>query len=149
MPKILLLQGPNLVWLGRREPHLYGTTSAAELDAMCRAHAVRRGYELEIFYSNVEGFLIDRIYRAVGEGFDHIVINPAGCSQGGYALRDCLKAVSAELPAIEVHITHMAQRGIEPVTTVAAVACIFGFGLDGYLLALEAALMRLGRPRPW
>src|ERR1700759_2593433 len=70
MTKILLVQGANLTFLGRREPAIYGTTTAAELDTMLQAHAGKRGYVLDIFYSNIEGEAIDRIYRAVDEGVD-------------------------------------------------------------------------------
>ena len=65
MIKILLVQGANLTFLGRREPAIYGTTTSAELDAMLQRHAAERGYSLEIFYSNIEGEAINRIYRAV------------------------------------------------------------------------------------
>ncbi len=74
--KILLVQGANLTFLGRREPAIYGTTTAAELDAMLQRHAGKHGYVLDIFYSNIEGEAIDRIYRAVDEGFDGLVMNP-------------------------------------------------------------------------
>jgi 3-dehydroquinate dehydratase II len=83
MPKILLVQGANLTFLGRREPAIYGTTTPAELDAMLQRHASERGYGLEIFYSNVEGEAINRIYRAVDEGVDGLVMNPAGFTIAG------------------------------------------------------------------
>lgn len=146
MTKILLIQGPNLSYLGKREPQFYGTTTAAELDAMCRAHAARRGYELEIFYSHIEGEIIGRIYRAVEEKTDALVMNPAGCTYAGYALRDCLKAVAQELPYVEVHITHVENRGTRSVVAAAAIGVLFGFGVNGYLLGLDAALLHLGRP---
>ena len=67
MTKILLVQGANLTFLGRREPAIYGTTTAAELDAMLQSHARKHDYVLDIFYSNIEGKAINRIYRAVDE----------------------------------------------------------------------------------
>jgi 3-dehydroquinate dehydratase II len=70
MTKILLVQGANSTFLGRREPAIYGTTTADELDAMLQLHASKHDYVLDIFYSNVEGEAINRIYRAVDEGFD-------------------------------------------------------------------------------
>ena len=70
MAKILLLQGANLKFLGRREPELYGSTTQAELDAMLQRHAQDHGYQLEIFYTNIEGEAINRIYQATDEGFD-------------------------------------------------------------------------------
>ena len=72
--KILLVQGANLTFLGRREPTIYGTTTAAELDAMLQCHAAKHGYVLDIFYNNIEGEAINRIYRAVDEGFDGLVM---------------------------------------------------------------------------
>src|SRR5579862_3710091 len=99
MFKILLVQGANGNYLGKREPAVYGSTTADELDAMLRRHAEEKGYSLDIFYTNVEGEAINRIYRAVDEGFDGLVMNPAGFTHAGYALRDCIKAV-APLPYV-------------------------------------------------
>ena len=81
--KILLVHGANLTFLGRREPVIYGTTTAAELDAMLQRHAREHGYVLDIFYSNIEGEAINHIYRAVDEGFDGLVMNPAGFTYAG------------------------------------------------------------------
>jgi len=136
--KILLLQGANLSYLGRREPELYGTTSAAELDSMLRTHADKRGYDIEIFYTNVEGVAIDRLYRAVDEGFDGVVMNPGGFTYNGYALRDCLRALP--FPYVEVHITNLDKRGIRSVPAEVAVGVISGFGTDTYILALDAMI---------
>ncbi|HHA2810093.1 TPA: type II 3-dehydroquinate dehydratase [Stenotrophomonas maltophilia] len=88
--KILLIQGPNMGYLGKREPELYGRTTAAELDQNLRAHAQSHGYDLEIFYSNVEGFAVDKVYDAVEKGVHGIVMNPAGFTYGGYSIRDAL-----------------------------------------------------------
>ena len=89
--KILLVHGANLTFLGRREPAIYGTTTAAELDAMLQRHAREHGYVLDIFYSNIEGEAINHIYRAVDEGFDGLVMKPAGFTYAGFALNDCIK----------------------------------------------------------
>ena len=117
--KILVLQGANLAYLGRREPELYGKTTAAELDEMLREHARAHGYELEIFYTHVEGEAIGRLYRAVDEGFDGVVMNPGGFTYAGYALRDCLRALP--FPYIEVHMTNSDKRGIRSVVAEVAV----------------------------
>ncbi|UKJ25879.1 type II 3-dehydroquinate dehydratase [Stenotrophomonas maltophilia] len=77
-------------YLGKREPELYGRTTAAELDQNLRAHAQSHGYDLEIFYSNVEGFAVDKVYDAVEKGVHGIVMNPAGFTYGGYSIRDAL-----------------------------------------------------------
>ena len=93
MEKILLVQGANMNFLGRRQPEIYGTTTAAELDAILLAHAGANRYQLDIFYSNIEGEAIDRLYRAADEGVQGLVMNPAGFNHAGYALRDCILAL--------------------------------------------------------
>lgn len=142
-PKILLVQGANMTHLGRREPEHYGTTTAAELDAMLQAHARERGFTLEIFYTNVEGVAIDRIYRALDEGFDGLVMNPAGFSHAGYALRDCVKGTG--LPYVEVHMTNVSARGIDCVLSKVASGVVYGFGVDSYVHGLDAMCRLLSR----
>lgn len=144
MTRILLIQGANMVWLGKREPEHYGTTTAAELDALMRSEAGRRGVELDIRYTNVEGEAITWIYDAVTRGFDGLLMNPAGFSHAGYALRDCLKAVRG-FPYVEIHITNTERRGIKPVTSGEADGVIAGFGIDSYLLAFDAMMRILAR----
>src|ERR1700748_2944215 len=136
--KILLLQGANLTFLGRREPEIYGSTTPAELDAMLRCHARDHAYQLEIFYTNMEGEAINRIYQAVYEGFDGLVMNPAGFSYAGFALRDCIKG--AGLPYVEVHISSIAKRNIHCVLSDVAEGMITGFGTYSYILGLDAML---------
>ena len=115
MTRILLIQGPNMAYLGRREPEIYGTTTAAELDALLEAHAESHGYALEIMYTHVEGEAIARIYEAVDDSTDVLVMNPAGMTYAGYAVRDCLKAVAPDLPYIEVHMAILEKRGMRSV----------------------------------
>ena len=136
--KILLVQGANLTFLGRREPAIYGTTTAAQLDALLQHHAQEHSYELDIFYTNIEGEAINRIYQAVDEGFDGLVMNPAGFSYAGFALKDCLKG--AALPYVEVHISNIAKRNIHCVLSDIAEGFITGFGLYSYILGLQAML---------
>jgi 3-dehydroquinate dehydratase II len=136
--KILIVQGANLTFLGRREPAIYGTTTAAELDAMLQRHAREHGYELDIFYTNIEGEAINRIYRAVDEGFDGLVMNPAGFTYAGYALKDCIKG--AALPYVEVHISNIAKRNIHCVLSDISEGFITGFGMYSYVLGLDAML---------
>ena len=138
MTKLLVLQGANMAYLGRRQPELYGTTTAAELDQMLYEHARTNAYDLEIFYTHVEGEAISRLYQAVDEGIEGVVMNPAGFLYAGYALRDCLRAVS--FPYIEVHITNIEKRGMHSVLAEASVGVIAGFGLRSYLLGLDAML---------
>jgi 3-dehydroquinate dehydratase-2 len=141
MPKILLVQGPNMSYLGRRQPEIYGTTSAAELDAMLRAHARANGYQLDIFYTHSESDAIERLYRAADEGLDGLVMNPAAFLFAGYALRDCLRAVP--FPYVEVHMTNIDKRGIRSLLAETAVGMIAGFGVRSYVLGLDAMLGHL------
>ena len=138
MPSILLVQGANMMHLGKREPEFYGTTTASELDAMLREHAKSKGYALEIFYSNVEGEAINRIYAALNEGVDGLVMNPAGFNHAGYALRDCIRGTG--LPYVEVHMTNVEARGIKCVIAPVAKGAVYGFGVHSYVLGLEAML---------
>ena len=140
---ILLIQGANMEHLGRRLPELYGTTTAKELDSIMRRRARELGIGLEILYTNTEGEAVTAIYKAERAGVDGIVYNPAGFLHAGHALRDCLKSIQA--PAIDVHITNIEKRGVVSVTADAAVGMIAGFGIQSYLLALDAMVARLAR----
>ena len=138
MWRILLIQGANMVHLGKREPEFYGSTTASELDIMLQQHARSKRYELEIFYTNIEGEAINRIYQAAAEGVNGLVMNPAGFSYAGYALRDCVKG--AALPYVEVHMTNVEARGIKCVVAPVADGVIFGLGTHSYVLGLEGML---------
>jgi 3-dehydroquinate dehydratase-2 len=140
-PSILLLQGPNLSYLGKRQPEIYGTTSAAELDVIVTRHAEARGAKLTIHYTHLEGESIATIYRAVEAGVHGVLMNPAGFTQGGFAVRDCLLAVP--VPYIELHMTNIEKRGVHSVVAVAAVGVIAGFGVASYTLGVDAMLERL------
>lgn len=146
-PYILLLQGPNMNWLGRRQPDLYGHTTAAELDDICRSHAADHRYELDIFYTNSEGVALDHIYALMeAEKLDGLVMNPAGWSVGGgSSMRFCL--MSIERPYIEVHIRN--QYKMQNVSTLADLAdgVIQGLGIDSYLLALDGMNRLLTRAK--
>lgn len=141
MPKILLIQGPNMSYLGRRQPELYGTTTAKQLDAMLFEHARQHHYKLDIFYTHSESDAIERLYKAVDQGCDGLVMNPAAFLFAGYALRDCLRAVP--FPYIEVHITNIEKRGIRSILAETGVGLIAGFGVNSYRLGLEAMLEHL------
>lgn len=136
------MQGANMAYLGKREPEIYGTTTAAELDQMLQRHARESGFELEIYYTHVEGEAIARIYRAAEEGVDGLLMNPAGFSYAGYALRDCLRAL--RFPYVEVHMSNIEKRGIKSVTAEAARGVIAGFGLQSYTMGLDALLALIG-----
>ena len=119
------------------------TTTAKELDAMLQEHAKSRDYRLEIFYTNVEGEAISRVYEAVKDGVDGLVMNPTGFNYAGYALRDCVKG--AGLPYVEVHMTNVEARDIRCVIAPVANGVIYGLGTQNYILGLEAMLHLLSK----
>src|SRR5262249_8310908 len=136
--KILLVQGANMSYLGKREPEIYGTTTAAQLDAMLQEHAKQGGYGLDILYTHIEREAMGGIYEAADAGVDAVVINPAGFLHAGYALRDCLRAL--RVPVIEVHMSNVEKRGLHSVTAAAASGIVAGFGLRSYIMGLDAAV---------
>lgn len=136
-PVILVLNGPNLNLLGRREPGIYGTTTLDDIIARMVAAAAHRGYDIVALQSNYEGALIDEIHR-LGWDASGIIINPGAFTHYSIAVRDALAAVPA--PAIEVHLSNIAAR--EPfrhhsVTVAVTIGSIAGLGPNGYLLALS------------
>ena len=141
MQKILLIQGPNMSYLGRRQTEIYGATSAAQLDVMLLEVARARKFELEIFYTHSEPDAIERIYAAADAGIDGLLMNPASFLFAGYALRDCLRAVP--IPSVEVHMTNIEKRGIRSILVETAVGIVAGFGVRSYLLGLDALLGHL------
>jgi len=143
MTRFLVLQGANMSRLASREPVLYGTTTAAELDGLIQEHAARHAYQVEIVHAHLEGEAIAHLYRAADEGCEGVVMNPAGFMHAGSALRDCLRALP--IPVIEVHITNTGRRGMKSATAEAAAGVIAGFGLQSYFLGLEALLARSAR----
>ena len=144
MPRILMLQGANMNWLGIREPEIYGTTTAAELDQQILKYAQQKGFEVEIYYTNFEGEAINKLYEAYDQGFDAIVMNPGGFTFSGYALRDAIRGVRDRMVYVEVHIANHYARyrpgEHQNATAAAAVGVIMGFGLHGYFLGLDAVL---------
>ncbi|MBN2909881.1 type II 3-dehydroquinate dehydratase [Polycladomyces sp. WAk] len=144
MPKVLVLHGPNLNRLGKREPGVYGRKTLAELNRRLEEMGRAWGLKVETFQSNHEGELIDRIHAADGT-FDHLIINPGALTHYSYALRDALASV--EVPAIEVHLSNIHNREAfraHSVTAPAAVGQIAGLGFLSYELALRAVAIRLG-----
>ena len=144
MPKILLLNGPNLNLLGTREPQTYGHTTLADVEAAAVAQVQARGGTLECFQSNHEGALIDRIHAARLDGTGHIVINPGGLTHTSVALRDALAGVA--IPFFEVHVSNVHHRETfrhHSFLSGIAAGAIVGFGVAGYTMALNAALDRL------
>ena len=144
MPKILLLNGPNLNLLGTREPQVYGHDTLADVEARAVALGAARGVAVECFQSNHEGALIDRIHAARLDGTGHIVVNPGGLTHTSVALRDAL--AGAAVPFFEVHVSNVHKREAfrhHSFLSDIAAGVIVGFGVAGYTMALNAAIDRL------
>jgi 3-dehydroquinate dehydratase II len=150
--KALVLHGPNLNLLGRREPSVYGPSTLAEIDRRLREHARLRGVRVECRQSNSEGQHIDWLHGAEREGFDGVVFNPGAFTHYSIALRDAVAAIG--VPVVEVHLSNIHAR--EPwrhQSVIAPVARgqVLGFGPVSYLLGLDALIALDGgarRPRP-
>ena len=138
--KLLIINGPNLNMLGIREPGIYGTESYEALCRKVREYAAARGVEAELYQSNHEGDLVDKIQAAYGNT-DGIVINPGAYTHTSVALLDAVKAVG--IPTVEVHISDVSRReAFRQVSYIraACVATISGHGLDGYTEAMALLL---------
>ncbi len=135
--KILVINGPNINMLGIREPAIYGSGTYANLCDLIRNHADAIGVEVELYQSNHEGDLVDKIQEAYGSA-DGIVINPAAYTHTSVALLDALKAVA--IPTIEVHISDVSQREDFRQISYVRPYCmktIAGHGFNGYLEAMD------------
>jgi 3-dehydroquinate dehydratase-2 len=142
---LLILNGPNLNLLGAREPEIYGPETLADVERAVATECDRLGLGCRFFQSNHEGQLIDRIHEARSDGTSLIVINPGGLTHTSVALRDAL--AGADLPVIEVHVSNIYRREPfrhESLTAAVAVGVISGFGVHGYVLAVQAANALLG-----
>ena len=140
VPTVLVINGPNLNLLGTREPEIYGHTTLEDINRQLTALGNELAIRVESFQSNSEGALVDRIQQARGN-IDLIIINPAAYTHTSIAIRDAL--VASEVPAIEVHLSNVYKReSFRHHSTIADVveARLIGFGAEGYLLALRAAV---------
>ncbi|MEM7774235.1 MAG: type II 3-dehydroquinate dehydratase [Pseudomonadota bacterium] len=135
---LFILNGPNLNLLGRREPHIYGHTSLADVEAMCQARAETHGFSINFKQSNFEGQIVEWIQEAI-DGACGIIINPAALTHTSVAVLDALKNV--DVPIIELHISNPHQREAfrhVSYVTPAATGMICGLGVAGYTLAVDA-----------
>lgn len=139
MPReILILNGPNLNLLGRREPEVYGRTTLADIEAMCRDEAARLGVEVDFRQSNSEGELVTWVQEVPGR-FAGIVLNAGAYSHTSIALLDALRALDE--PLIEVHLSNIYRRETfrqHSYVSLAAKGVICGFGPQGYIMAMRA-----------
>jgi 3-dehydroquinate dehydratase-2 len=146
--KVLVLNGPNLGRLGKREPSVYGTATYADLVALCRESGRELGFDVDVRQSEFEGELITWVHAACDESVP-IVLNAGALTHYSYALMDALKMRTA--PLVEVHISNIgAREGFrhESVITPVADGIIAGFGFDGYTLALRAVAGLLAKAAP-
>ena len=134
--KLLIINGPNLNLLGLREPDIYGRQDFHALEQFILASCAEAGVEAELFQSNHEGAIVDKIQQAYGN-IDGIVINPAAYTHTSVAILDALKAV--QIPAVEVHISDVSRRESFRQISYAGMACVksyIGLGFEGYRQAI-------------
>ena len=139
--KLLVINGPNLNFLGIREKGIYGTQDYNYLVNMIQEKAKAENCEIECFQSNYEGAIIDRIQAAYFDGTQGIVINPGAYTHYSYAIRDALASI--EVPKVEIHISDITKREEFRKNSVTKAACdhqIYGKGLDGYIMAIDFIL---------
>lgn len=147
MATILVLNGPNLNLLGQREPAQYGYTTLADVEKLCADTAKRLGFEVKCLQSNHEGVLLDALHEA-GRGVKDgsvlgVVMNPGAYTHTSIALHDAIKG--AEVPLIEVHISNVHAREEfrhHSYVSPAAAGIVVGFGVDGYVLAIEGLVRK-------
>ena len=136
--KILVINGPNINFLGIREKSVYGNQDYDYLLSMIAEKAKETGHEIEVFQSNHEGAIIDRIQDSYFDGTEGIVINPGAYTHYSYAIRDALASII--VPKCEIHISDITKREEFRKVSVTAGVCdkqIYGQGLDGYLMAID------------
>ncbi len=146
MARILVLNGPNLNLLGSREPGHYGQDTLADIERRLRSQAESAAHQLDFYQSNAEHGLVDQIHQAGQNGTRFILINPAAFTHTSVAIRDALLGIG--VPFIEIHLSNVYSR--EPFRhhsylSDVAIGVISGLGAEGYELALQAAISRVGK----
>ncbi len=138
MQKILIINGPNINFLGIRQKEIYGNRTYEDLVNMCKEHALKVGVDIEIFQSNHEGSIIDKIQEAYFNKVDGIIINGGGYTHTSIAIMDALKG--SAIPTIEVHLSNIYEReSYRHISYIkeASIHSILGKGMDGYLEAID------------
>jgi 3-dehydroquinate dehydratase-2 len=143
MTRILVIHGAGMAMRGKALIEVFGPMTLPEYDAAIRGYAADLGVEVEIFLSNSEGAVIDRLYAAHDEGVDGAIINPAGFTRGYPALVAAIGQV--RFPTVEVHISNPARRGTVSEIATATRMCVAGFGVEGYRLALAGLKAAAGK----
>ena len=141
MKNIIVINGPNINILGKREIEIYGNLCYTDLVNELKAYSNDKGATLDEFQSNSEGAIIDKLHELIDSDYDGIVINPAAYSHYSYAIYDALKAI--KIKKVEVHLTNILARDEFRKTSITAEACdgvISGFGFDSYKLAIDYLL---------
>jgi 3-dehydroquinate dehydratase-2 len=135
MVKILVIHGAGMNMRGKVQTELFGPMTLPEYDERIRGYAKELGVEVEIFHSNIEGEVINRLYAANDQGFDAAIFNPAGFSRGYPALVAAISQV--KLPTIELHMSNPVRRGPLSDTATVSQGMVTGFGIVGYYLGLR------------
>ena len=144
MAKVLVMHGPNLNLLGRREPDIYGYETLSDINDMLQKQAADQGVETDFFQSNHEGALVDALQQAQMDGVDFIILNAAAYTHYSIAIRDAIAAI--QVPVIEVHISNVHTREEFRHNSVIApvvMGQILGFGIDSYYAAMAVALKKI------
>lgn len=148
MASLLLINGPNLNLLGTREPGVYGDVTLEKIETGLAAQAAELGHTLIAFQSNAEHEIVDRVQQAGADQVDFILLNPGAFTHTSIAIRDALLAVA--IPFFEIHLSNVfARENFRHSSYFSDIAagCIFGFGADGYEMALLAASKRLSEEK--
>lgn len=143
MTKVLVIHGANMNMRGKAQIEIFGKMTLPEYDAHIQRYAAALGIEIEIFFSNIEGEVINRLHAAHDEGFDAAILNPSGFTRGYGALVAALGMV--KFPTFEVHISNPARRGMPSDVATACQGVVTGFGVAGYDLAFRGILAHLNR----
>lgn len=144
--KVCIINGPNINFTGIREKGVYGTKTFEEMSESIKKRCTEIGVEAEIFQSNYEGAIIDKLQQCYFDGIDGIVINPGAFTHYSYAVKDAISSVN--IPTIEVHLSNIHKREEFRHKSVTASSCMgqmCGFGEDGYILAVMALKMSLNK----
>ena len=144
LKKVLVLHGPNLNLLGKREPEIYGSQTLADINELLQKRAAEAGLAIDFMQTNHEGVLVDAVQAAPEQAYDFILLNAAAFTHYSVALRDALAAIA--VPAIEVHLSNIHKREEfrhHSVIAPVVMGQIAGFGADSYMAALEVVIRKL------